>query len=181
MTTLRADGLELQPLTVAHAELVFEALQDARIYEFIPQDPPAALDALKRRYEVLERRISRDGAERWLNWVIFVPGDPVPVGTIQATVRPGGNAPIAYIIFPDHWGRGYGRRATRTMIDHLFGAFDIPGVVARIDTRNRRSIGLVEALGLVRTGKFKDADFFKGASSDEYEYELSRGAWTLLP
>ena len=181
MTTLRADGMELQPLTVAHADLVFEALKDARIYEFIPQDPPATLDALRRRYEVLQAGINPDGEERWLNWVVFVPGDTVPVGTVQATVRPSEKALIAYTIFPGYWGRGFGRAATRAMIDYLFDEFDIPGVVARIDTRNQRSIRLVEALGLVRTGAFKDADFFKGASSDEYEYAMSRELWAQSP
>lgn len=177
MTTLRIEGLELQPLTAAHAEMVYAALQDARIYTFIPQDPPDSLDALKRRYEALQVGASPDGAERWLNWVVFVLDDPVPVGTVQATVRPGETALIAYTIFPDYWKCGYGRRATRVVIDHVFSAFDIRSVTARIDTRNQRSIRLVEALGLVRTGVFKDADFFKGASSDEYEYAMSRELW----
>lgn len=177
MTTLQIEDLALQPLAAAHAEMVYEALQDARIYAFIPQDPPDSLDALKRRYARLQVGASPDGAERWLNWVVFVPDGPVPVGTVQATVRPGETALIAYTIFPDHWRRGYGRTATRAVIDHVFSRLDIRSVTARIDTRNQRSIRLVEALGLVRTGAFKDADFFKGASSDEYEYAMSRGMW----
>lgn len=178
MTTLRIEGMELQPLSVAHADQVFAAAQDARIYEFIPQDPPATLDSLRRRYERLQGGISPNGGERWLNWVVFIPGAAGPIGTVQATVQSDESALIAYTIFPEHWGRGHGRAATRVMIDHVFGEYDISRVIARIDTRNQRSIRMVEGLGLAPVGVIENADFFKGASSDEYEYELSREAWT---
>jgi ribosomal-protein-alanine N-acetyltransferase len=44
-------------------------------------------------------------------------------------------------------------------------------VFAEIDTRNARSIRLVERLGFTRVALSPRADYFKGAYSDEYRYE----------
>jgi [ribosomal protein S5]-alanine N-acetyltransferase len=41
---------------------------------------------------------------------------------------------------------------------------------ALLDTRNEASWRLMERLGFRRNRLIKDADQFKGASSDEYEY-----------
>jgi ribosomal-protein-alanine N-acetyltransferase len=54
-------------------------------------------------------------------------------------------------------------------------------VAAEIDTRNTASIHLVEALGFARVATTPGADFFKGAASDEYRYELSASAFTGMP
>jgi len=44
---------------------------------------------------------------------------------------------------------------------------------AYVDTRNKASIRLLERLGFERVDATKDADFFKGESSDEYVYHRS--------
>ena len=54
---------------------------------------------------------------------------------------------------------------------------DPDALFAEIDTRNVGSVRLVESLGLTRIATTQDADFFKGASSDEYKYSVSREDW----
>ena len=58
------------------------------------------------------------------------------------------------------------------MLLHLCNEAGLTTASALVDTRNAKSIALLERLGFVRTRVIKDADFFKGASSDEYEYQL---------
>jgi len=48
---------------------------------------------------------------------------------------------------------------------------------AEIDPRNVSSIALVESLGFRRIAFQKNADHFKGSSSDEYRYELGESVW----
>ncbi len=79
MRTLEADGLVLEPLTVAHAEAMFALLSDPALYRYIDEAPPADVDHLRARYARLERRESADGRQRWLNWVVRAPGQP-PLG-----------------------------------------------------------------------------------------------------
>ena len=65
------------------------------------------------------------------------------------------------------------REACSRVLEHLATDYGIHLAIAEIDTRNQRSIALVESLGFVRTATRRAADYFNGASSDEYRYELS--------
>jgi ribosomal-protein-alanine N-acetyltransferase len=94
------------------------------------------------------------------------------VGLYQATIYPDHTADIAYITFADHQGQGFAREACVEVIGHLGARYGVQVVGADIDTRNRASIALIEGLGFARVRTTRDADFFKGASSDEFRYEM---------
>lgn len=170
---LQTARLRLEPLQVHHAALLFEDLRDPRIYRFIPQDPPTSVEALEARYGQLRRRRSPDGRDHWLNWVMQLRQAGVYVGTLEATVYPDGSADIAYSVFPKFWGSGYGKEGCARMLAYLFDQGGITVARAAIDTRNTRSIKLVERLGFHQAEYHEGADFFKGSSSDEYRYEIS--------
>ena len=56
----------------------------------------------------------------------------------------------------------------------------MPRLYAEIDTRNTGSVRLVAWLTMTRTGVTKQADCFKGASSNAYLYSISQVAWNAL-
>ena len=170
--TLRAPRLSLEPLLAAHAAEVFELLQDLDHYKFIPQQPPASLEILRQRYQRLEARRSPHGEQLWLNWVIRITTGEA-AGLVQATVYPEGLALMAYELFKVFRGRGLATEAVRTALEHLRDDAQAVQAKALVDTRNKGSISLLERLGFVRTRFIENADWFKGASSDEFEYVLS--------
>ena len=176
MTNLCSERLRIEPIRSAHAELVFSALQNQTIYTYLPDDPPTAAD-LEKRYDYWEKGCSPDGSERWLNWVAFQRDTGTPVGTFQATLPMGRAGSFAYVVFPSFWKRGYGREMATCILTHLFDTHPMPSLYAEIDTRNLGSIRLVESLGMKRIKTTHAADFFKGASSDEYTYSVSREDW----
>ncbi len=90
--------------------------------------------------------------------------------TLQAGER---RAAIAYTLGRTFWGAGYASEACRAALDHLGRASAVARVEAFIDTRNARSIALVERLGFIRRGFVANADYFKGSSSDEYVFEFA--------
>ena len=149
---------------------MFAGLSAPEAYLFIPQDPPASVNALEERYRALAHGVSPDGHELWLNWMLRChAGDYI--GFVQATVRrEKATAFIAYQLFPRFWRQGYGREAVAAMLDYLAVSLDVHKAFAFIDTRNTASHRLVEALGFSRAGLIENADYFKGASSDEFEY-----------
>lgn len=170
--------LLLEPLVTGHATALFETLQAPELYTYIPQEAPASLEALTARFEALSGRHSPDGHEVWLNWALRQRAAGIYVGTVQATVRQDHTALLAYMIFVPFWRQGYAREGCAHVIAHLFEEYHVSRVAAEIDTRNTTSIRLVEALGFTRVGTTPGADFFKGAVSDEYRYELSASAFT---
>lgn len=166
---LATPRLVLEPLVAAHAERLFEGMSSPTLYTFIPQEPPRSIEALRARYERLEGRASPDGTERWLNWAARHDDGPY-VGLVEATVYADGRASIAYFVFAPFAGRGYGAEGTARVVQHLADDLGVRVVEAHIDTRNVASQRLVERVGFTRVGELRDADHFKGASSDEYVY-----------
>src|SRR5215210_8816843 len=174
---LETPRLLLEPILPAHAPMLHEGLQDERLYRFIPQDPPATPRALEDRYGFLSGRRSPDGREAWLNWAVRERSSGDYAGTLEATVYDNGTAIIAYMVFVDHQRQGIAAEACGRLLEHLFGDYGVGMTAAEIDTRNAASIALVEALGFERVGFQKDADHFKGSSSDEYRYEIKDSVW----
>ena len=175
---LETPRLLLEPLAVSHATALFEALQAPALYTYIPQDPPSSLEALMARYAALASRRSPDGQEDWLNWALRQRKTGIYVGTVQATVRADHTALLAYMIFPAFWRQSYARESCARVLAHLFEDYYVGRVAAEIDTRNTASNQLVASLGFARVATTPGADFFKGATSDEYRYELSASAFT---
>jgi [ribosomal protein S5]-alanine N-acetyltransferase len=177
-TVLETPSLSIEPLLSAHAVRLYEGLKDERLYEFIPQNPPASPQALEDRYQGLSSRRSPDNSEVWLNWALRARRSGDYVGVLEATVHENLTATIAYMVFVPFQGRGVAVEACRRLLAHLFEDYRVSVVAAEIDTRNVASIALVESLGFERAAFHKDADYFKGTSSDEYRYELGERGWT---
>ena len=57
------------------------------IYRFIPDRPPDSLANLEARYASLERGVSPDGRQLWLNWIVLPRATGKIVGYVQATVN----------------------------------------------------------------------------------------------
>jgi [ribosomal protein S5]-alanine N-acetyltransferase len=174
---LETSLLLLEPILPAHAPVLYELMQEEWLYQFIPQDPPPSLEALTDRYDFLSARRSPDGREAWLNWTVREKRSGVFVGTLEATVEEDPLAFIAYMVFVPYQRRGFAAEACGRLLEHLFEGYRVGVVAAEIDTRNAASIALVESLGFERVGFQKDADQFKGSTSDEYRYEITESVW----
>lgn len=169
----RSERLVLEPLVRGHASRVFAPLSDARLYTFMPKDPPVDLASLTERFARLEARQSPDGTQAWLNWVARlsepdVRGAPY-VGLFEATVE-GDVAHVAYFVFSAFQRRGIAREGLEAVMSALERTGGIRRFVAEIDTRNIPSIRLVRSLGFALECTMLNADHFKGAPSDEHRF-----------
>lgn len=172
LETLNTQHLRLEPLVPKHADALFQGLRDERLYEFIAEEPPASLVALRDRYRVLARRKSPDLSEEWLNWALWSKADSRYVGYVQATVSPDRSAQIAYVLLSDYWGKGFAREAVTAMVNHLHEHYRAGEILARVDTRNQRSITLLKTLGFERLAVHRKAEKIRGLWSDEAEYRI---------
>ncbi len=173
---LETPRLLLEPLAASHAAVVFDDLRDPALYELIPRDPPVSATELAIRYRKLATRSSPDGTEAWLNWVARRRETGEPVGTFEATVYPDRRAALAYTVFRRFWRQGLAKEACARVVESLFADWNASVVFAEMDTRNLASVRLAESLGMERVALVKGADSFKGATSDEFRYELRGGA-----
>ncbi len=145
MHVIETGGLTLEPQTAAHAEEMFAVLSDPAIYEY-ENAPPPSLEWLRARFARLESRLSANGREQWLNWVIRLPSSEL-IGYVQATVDPGGRAAIAYELSSAYWGRGLAGLAVQAMIAELVRRYQVRQLTAVFKRKNLRSMRLLERLG----------------------------------
>ena len=142
MRVIETDHLRLEPQTAAHADEMYVVLGDPAIYTY-ENEPPPSLAWLRSRYATLETRLSADGRERWLNWVIRLPAGEL-VGYVQATVFADARAAIAYEVSSAYWGRGLARRAVEAMMGELAGHYDVRSLFA---VHKRENLGSAHLLG----------------------------------
>ena len=147
MRTIKTPRLSLEPQTASHANEMFVVLSDPAVYAHENQ-PPQSLEWLRARFTKLETRLSTDGSEQWLNWVIRLPTSSL-IGYVQATIHPEGRAAIAYVLSSAYWGRGLARHAVDAMIAELGMQYGVRDVFAVLKRENLRSLRLLEQLGFV--------------------------------
>ena len=145
MRVIETGSLTLEPQTAAHAEEMFAVLSDPAIYEYENQPPPS-LEWLRTRFTKLESRLSANGREQWLNWVVRLPTSKL-IGYVQATVHPNDRAAIAYELSSAYWGRGLARQAVQAMISELVEHYQVHGLSSVLKRENLRSMRLLERLG----------------------------------
>jgi RimJ/RimL family protein N-acetyltransferase len=145
MRVVETGSLALEPQTAAHAEEMFAVLSDPAIYEY-ENEPPPSLEWLRTRFTKLESRLSENGEEQWLNWVIRLPTSEL-IGYVQATLHPDGRAAIAYELSSAYWGRGLARLAVQAMISELVEHHRVHRLSSVLKRENLRSMRLLERLG----------------------------------
>ena len=75
------------------------------------------------------------------------------------------------------WGQGYATEAARALLQWAFDTLDMNRVQAETDTRNAASARVLEKLGFVREGTFREDCVVNGEVSDSWVYGLIRRDW----
>ncbi len=154
----------LEPQTVAHAAEMFDVLGDPKIYEF-ENEPPTSAAHLAQRFARLESRVSPDGKEQWLNWVVRLAAGEL-AGYVQTTVLQTGVAFVAYELNSRFWRQGIGSAAVAAMMNELHLQYGVHTFVAVLKAKNHRSFGLLASLGFHREQVGTEAAF--PAAADEW-------------
>jgi RimJ/RimL family protein N-acetyltransferase len=154
--------VELEPLSVEHAQEMAPLLDDPGLHTFIG-GRPATLLQLQEQYRRQVVGRSPDGAQRWLNWVVRRREDGCAIGTVQATVTEhvavegGPAAEVAWVVATAHQGQGYAGEAAPIMIAWL-RAQGVETILAYVHPEHEASRAVARAIGLVETTTVVDGE-----------------------
>ena len=166
------ERLSIAPLRAAHAPLLFPHLADPRQYAYVPDAARASVAELWQRFADLERGAPPGSGERWLNWVVSLRAHGAPIGTLQATVMPAsGRAWIGYALFTHAWGLGYATEGCAWLVAELARHHAVRELLASVDTRNAKSIALLERLGFERVAT--EPATLHGEATTDHRYRLA--------
>jgi len=160
---LEGGRLALVPVHRHHAWELFPILSDPQLYHFTGGQPPESLESIERWFANLESRISPDGTQHWLTWVVTLKGTGDSIGYVQATVT-GLQADIAWLIGTPWQGQGFAKEAAITMKDWL-ASQQVERVTAYIHPEHSASQKIASSLGLRRTGAYHDGEEEWGAAT----------------
>ena len=156
--------ITLEPQNTTHAEGLFAALSDSRIFRYLDENPPLSVTAVKNRIARLMAGGPPDGSEIWLNWCV-VQGASI-VGYTQATLPRDGHASIAYVLSPEVWGTGVAQVAVEMMINELRSRHSVSTWVADTDQGNIASQRLLLRMGFAETHRDGRDVFFCKRDAD---------------
>ena len=151
--------VRIEPQAPYHADGLYAALQDRRIYSFLDQEPPTAVKVLRERIERLSMGAPADTGQTWLHWTVFEAD--VVVGYTQATIDSGGIASLAYVLTPRVWGRSVAHVACALTIAELEALPGVVDIVADTEEGNVRSQALLRRLGFQRSHQAGSDIFYK--------------------
>ncbi|WP_299380842.1 GNAT family N-acetyltransferase [uncultured Kiloniella sp.] len=144
--------ITLEPLTAAHAKVMYPGLCDPQLYTFTDDAPPKSLEDLRRTYKRREKGISPDNSELWFNWIIKHQQIDKCLGYVQATLnKKTRQAEVAYVVFSPYWHQGIAKHATEMMLKHLKENMSVRHFKAVIHNQNLASNSVIQAIGFVET------------------------------
>jgi ribosomal-protein-alanine N-acetyltransferase len=165
---LSTDRMRLEPIEPSHADELCELFSDPELHQFVPFEP-ISVEKMRERCLRWSRRRSPDGSELWLNWLARDRSGQA-VAHFQAGVKTDGVASIGYLVGKNHQNQGLASEGLKAVFEYLRNQLAVVEVKAWSDTRNVASHRVAKKLGMSQIELVKDADFFKGTSSDEYVF-----------
>lgn len=151
--------VKIEAQIAAHADGLYDALRDERIYKFLDEAPPKSVEAVRERIERLLLGAPASSGEIWMNWTV-TEADTV-VGYTQATIQKDGTASLAYVLSPRVWGRSVAYAACVLTLADIKDRTSVVEIVADTEAHNTRSQALLERLGFRRTHAEGQDVFYK--------------------
>lgn len=147
---LSTPHLVIVPLSVDHADALFEGFVDPRVYPFIPETPPETPEAYRAEVRRLVEGPPPPDMDLALNWAVWDTEVATWIGTLQASRFKDGTVWIGYKLAPVGWGRGLATEAVRWLVHLLHHNYGAEQVLASVDSRHLASLRVLEKVGFQR-------------------------------
>lgn len=86
---------------------------------------------------------------------------------------------IGWRLAYEHWGQGYATEAATAWLEHAFGALGLSRVISITDVGNRRSLAVMQRLGMLFDHRAEVVD--DGVSFDAVVYAITADRWRSRP
>ena len=170
---LRTRRLLLRPFRLEDVDDVFDYASDPEWARYLGN----VSQPFTRR--AAEERVARDVLESWEthpNWAIVlnrkVIGGMVLMIDVQHEI-----GELGYELSREHWEKGLTVEASEAVIDWGFQERGLAKVFAQADARNKRSLRVMEKLGMTFEGVLRSNGTVRGERADDAHYGLLRGEW----
>ncbi len=80
----------------------------------------------------------------------------------------------------ENWSKGYGKEATRLMVDYAFEQLNLNRVQLHVSAENPRAVKVYEQTGFIKEGTLRQAMFYNNHYIDFYLMAIIKEDWIKL-
>jgi ribosomal-protein-alanine N-acetyltransferase len=175
---LQSERLVLRALTPADTDAMFRIMSDPRVVRYFGMGPMQSPQAAAERIANIEASFAEKNGIRW---AITRRGSDELIGTcgFWRLVKPHFRAEIGYELAPEAWGQGIMAEAVGAALAFGFGTMGLHSVEANIHPDNAASRRVLEKLGFVQEGYFRESYYEarEGIFTDAAVFSLLRSWW----
>jgi [ribosomal protein S5]-alanine N-acetyltransferase len=166
--------LRLRCHTLADAEPMFRSLSDPRVARFAGKAPPATVDDVRAKLEMILGNLQR---VEGISWALTDPSTGAYLGSaaIWRWDKPNFRGEVGYEIHPDYWGKGLMPEALRPICAFGFERMGLHSLEASTHPENTQSARVLEKIGFRKEAHFRESHFNQGVFEDDVVYSLLKG------
>lgn len=172
-------SISLRPFAEADADDVLAYAADAEVTRYLTWHPHKSLsDSL-----AFIRSVQGEDTDRAMTWAIVWRGEGRVIGSTGfiRIEKQHATAEVGTAISRRFWGTGANTEAKLLLFSYGFTQLGLQRIEMRTDTRNLRSQGAIEKMGLTREGVLRRYPRVKGEERDTVIYSLLRQEWQADP
>jgi len=173
---LQGDRVVLRPVQAWDRERLYELVETIEIRALSSGRPPLPLS--------LEEIEARD--KRWIDerhedsawFAIDVDAELVGICGLHEIDHYQQHAEVGIRLGKDHWGKGLGQDAVRTLVRYGFRQLNLAKISLRVLADDERAVGAYRKVGFVEEGRLRAHAWYDGARHDELVMAVLREEWT---
>lgn len=123
---------------------------DPRVLEYISTEPWSD----ERIRQFINNGMEAAQTRGWILWPVIHREDAVLIGFCGFADGFPPDVEIGWRLLPDYWGRGLATEAAKAVMQYGFDTFGFARLISVAQTANRRSIRVMEKLGMVFEKRF---------------------------
>lgn len=162
--------VELRTVETEDVEFLQEVVNHPRVRPTVFQKSP-----LNREQE--REWVDSLGEAEGFHFLVCGDGSPAGIAGLNDPVEPWGLAEVGYMVHPDQWNQGYATDAVRELCGYAFTERRYNKVTARAYETNPASRRVLEKVGFIEEGVFRQEAFVDGGFVDIYRYGLLAEEW----
>ncbi|MBI5668736.1 MAG: GNAT family N-acetyltransferase [Chloroflexi bacterium] len=175
---LETERFRLRQITPDDAADIFHILSSPQVHQHLGRQPMTSMEEAERRVQAYRATFDR---HEGIPWAITRRGERPVIGTVVFWhLNPDHyRAELGYLLAPEWWGQGIATEAAQAVLAFGFTTMGLHSVEAQTAPENIASRRVLEKLGFVQEGYFRE-NFYDPVTQqfgDTVVYSLLKAAW----
>ncbi|MEG0294666.1 GNAT family N-acetyltransferase [Enterococcus sp.] len=178
---LETERLILRNVENQDTSFIYQLFSNKEVCRYLYDEPLYTSEEDARDFIEWHRNPEEKGYNRWVLVKKADKQEKISIGTCgyDSWDQTNNIAELGYDLWHEQWGKGYMEEALISAINSGFENMGLNRINAFIALSNKNSIKLLEKLGFLNEGIYREKHLFDGKYYDHYSYSLLKRDWEM--